>query len=118
MDNDKESLNVDINRESMETNLQFLANTDVNYARAKTLYDGLMEQRKTIKANCFIRSGDKSATAKEQAAYSMPDYVMHLRKIETAQLEYLTLQAQRSTASIVIDCWRSLNAARTKGMII
>jgi hypothetical protein len=102
----------------MEKALDFLASSDIDYARAKTLSDGLQQQRKTIKANCFIRSGEKSAASKEQTAYQMPDYVMHLQKMETANLEYLTLSAQRSTAAIVIDCWRSLNAARNKGSIV
>lgn len=109
---------MEVNREKMESALNFLANSDVDYARAKTLFDGLTMQRKTIKANCFIRSGEGSAAAKEQAAYQMPDYVRHLQKMETAQLEYLTIQAQRYTAAIVIDCWRSLNAARNKGQIV
>ena len=109
---------MDIDKNGMERALQYLADSDVDFARAKTLYDGLMLQRKTVKANCFLRAGDGSAASKEQAAYQMPDYVMHLQKIETANLEYLTLLAQRSTAVTVIDCWRSLNAARNKGQIM
>jgi hypothetical protein len=109
---------MEVNRAGMEQALEFLSNSDVDFARAKTLYDGLSLQRKTVKANCFIRSGEKSAASKEQTAYQMPDYVMHLQKVETANLEYLTLLAQRSTAVIVIDCWRSLNAARNKGQIV
>lgn len=109
---------VEVNREAMEKALDFLSSTDVDFARAKTLYDGLSLQRKTVKANCFIRAGEGSAASKEQTAYQMPDYVMHLQKVETANLEYLTLLAQRSTAVILIDCWRSLNAARNKGQIM
>jgi len=109
---------LEINKEKMEGALDFLAASDVDYARAKTLFDGLTLQRKTIKANCFIRCGEGSAAAKEQTAYQMPDYIMHLQKIETAHLEYLTLQARRNTAEIIIDCWRSVNAARNKGQVI
>lgn len=109
---------MDISKEKMEAGLNFLASTDVDYARAKTLYDGLVEQRKTIKANCALRSGEKTAGRAEMIAYTMPDYSMHLQKMETAHLEYLTLQAQRNTQAIVIDCWRSLNAARNKGQIV
>jgi hypothetical protein len=107
-----------IDRIDMEKSLEFLASSDVDFARAKTLSDGLSLQRKTVKANCFIRAGEKSAASKEQTAYQMPDYVMHLQKMETANLAYLTLSAQRSTAVIVIDCWRSLNAARNKGNVV
>ena len=102
----------------MEASLDFLANSDVDYARAKTLFDGLTEQRKTIKANCSLRSGEKTASRAEMIAYTMPDYSMHLQKMETAHLEYLTLQAQRITAGTVIEVWRSLNAARRQGTVI
>jgi hypothetical protein len=109
---------VGIDRIDMEKALEFLASSDVDFARAKTLNDGLYQQRQTIKAHCFIRSGEKSAASREQVAYQMPDYIMHLQKMETANLEYLTLSAQRSTAAIVIDCWRSLNATRNKGNVV
>jgi len=109
---------MNITREKMEEAVDYLAGTDEDYARAKTLFDGLSEQRKTIKANCFMRAGEGSAAAKEQVAYQMPDYVMHLQKMETAELEYLTLHAKRQTAVVIIDCWRSLNAARNKGQVM
>ena len=108
----------EINRERMERALNFLSETDQEYANSKALYDGLCEQRKIVKANCALRSGESSAAARENTAYTMPDYVLHIQKMETAELNFLTLQAQRNTAGILIDCWRSLNAARSKGQIV
>lgn len=109
---------MEITKEAMERAVNFLAETDVEYARAKTLFDGLSEERKTVKAQIFMRSGQTSATAKENDAYSSIPYKNHLKKIETAQISYLTLQAQRNTQVTIIECWRSLNAARNKGQIV
>ena len=39
-----------ITYENAESALQYLVNTDDEYARAKTLYDALHEQRKTVEA--------------------------------------------------------------------
>ena len=107
-----------INQDDMERAVEYLANSDEDYARAKALYDGLMEQRKVVKAKAFLRSREGPQTAKEQDAYASQAYQEHLQKIEVANLEYLTLHTKRSTETIVIDCWRSLNAARRKGQFI
>ena len=96
----------------MEAALLFLAESDERYARAKALHSGLTEQRKIVKAQCFLASGASSATAREQEAYASPRYADHITKITSAEQDYLFLQAQRTTQATIIDCWRSLNAAR------
>ena len=108
----------EITLERVERSVSFLCDSDIDYANAKALYDGLTEQRKTVKAQIFLRSGQKTVDAKNADSYSSEVYKRHLQKIETAQVNYLTLQAQRSTAAIIIDCWRSLNSARSKGQIV
>ena len=107
-----------IDQARMEQSLEYLAQTDVEYANAKSLFDGLNEQRKVVKANCYMRSGQGTAGAKEQDAYRTPMYIQHLAKMEVAQQAFLTLQAKRITEGIFIDCWRSLNAARGRGQMV
>ncbi len=115
-----------LNQADMENALQFLADTDVDFARAQALYNGLSEQSKTIKSVAYgnaggmMMGGDKKITdkARDNAAYCSPAYVQHLAKVEVANMEYLTLRAQRSTKAIIIDCWRSLNSARSKGQVV
>jgi hypothetical protein len=102
----------------MENDLGFMAATDESYAKAKALHEGLKEQSKTVKAMVFMRSMEKSATAKEQSALSSMDFIRHQSKIDDAALELYTLHAKRLTTSLRIDCWRSLNAARNKGQIV
>lgn len=109
---------MNIDRERMEQAVDYLARTDLEYARARALYEGFTEQRKVVKARQFSQSRASSMTGKEQDAYNSMHYQQHLQKIQDAHIEYLTLQAKRATETTIIDCWRSLNAARNKGQII
>ncbi len=107
-----------IDRDRMEQAVMYLADTDQPYANAKALYDGLCEQKKIVKANHFVRCGATTASAREAESYNSMEYRSHLSKIQDANAEYLLLLAKRQTECTIIDCWRSLNAARNKGQII
>jgi len=106
-----------ITNEKMEETVLFLSQTDQEMARLKALTNGLDRQTKTIKAQAFMRSGESSVSAREQAAYLSPDYRRHLERLNEAEYEMMTLQEQRNTAIVVIDCWRSLNASRRAGNV-
>ena len=106
-----------IDQEKMEEALQFLSESDEEYASLRALVQGLDRQTRTIKAIAFERAREGSAAAKEQAAYASIQYREHLQKIELAERECLILQERRNTAVTTIDCWRSLNAARNRGMM-
>lgn len=101
----------------MEKAVLFLASTDEEFARAKAFYHALDRQTKTVKAMSFMRSGESSAAAKEQAALVSPGYRSHLEKMDAAELEFLRLQEERNTSLTMIDVWRSLNSARAKGVV-
>ena len=105
-------------KERMEEALQFLSETDTEYARAVSLYDGLKEQLKTVKAYNFLRASESSAAARENAALASHAYAKHLEMVENAQLEMMTLREKRNTAEITIRCWQCLNASRYKGSCI
>ncbi len=104
-----------ITTEEMEKNVMYLAETDAEMARSKAFFHGLDRQTKTIKAMQFMRSNESSATAREQAALVSPSYREHLVRVQDAETDYLTLAEKRATAIVLIDCWRSLNAARNRG---
>ena len=63
-----------INQADMEAALQFLADTDVDFARAQALYNGLDEQSKSIKAQIGFMCREKSGTAKEMFALQSDQY--------------------------------------------
>lgn len=109
---------MEVTREVMEKALDFLAESDYEYARLKALHNGLLQQRPTIKAMAFMKSREGPIAQREHMAAIDFQYQKHLEKIELAEVEMLTLQNQRRTNEITIDCWRSLNAARNKGQIV
>lgn len=99
-----------------EIALQFLCNTDVDFARAKTLYDGLYEQRKSVIAIEFGKAKG-SAAEKTKLAESSEEYQKHLMAVRDAQIEFETLKAKRHTKQLIIDMWRSVNSNRNKGNV-
>ncbi len=107
-----------INQADMESALQFLADTDEDFARAQSYYQGLDDQTKTVKAQIAYMCAEKSGTAKILFAERSPEYKKHLDKVQEAHTEYLILKAKRSTSDRVIECWRSLNSARGKGQVV
>lgn len=105
-----------INYNDSEVALNFLVNTDIEAARAKCLYDGLLLQKKTIRAIQFLNSTGSAAERTEKALASEP-YQSHLRHIENAQIEFETLRNQRSSNALIIEMWRSVNSNQKKGNV-
>ena len=105
-----------ISNERMERALNFLVETDREYADARALMEGLKDQSKIIRGQALLRTAGTVAE-REALAYTSPEYVAHIAKLKDATQDYHYLAAKRSTESAVIDCWRSLNSARTKGLI-
>jgi hypothetical protein len=101
----------------MEKALEFLSETDRPYAEARSYYHGLVEQKPVIKAIQHSQSRAPTEKQKEQQAYQSMAYQQHLEKMEKAHLDFLSLETNRMTAQVVIDVWRSLNAARSKGIL-
>ena len=105
-----------INYNDAETALNYLVNTDEEYARAKTLSDALYEQKKTIQAQQFLKSAG-SAADKTQQALASQEYQEHLIMIKDAQIEFEILRNKRLTNIAIIDMWRSVNSNQKKGNI-
>jgi hypothetical protein len=108
---------MEINQARMEQALMNLTESDEQIAKAKALVNGLNNYAKVIKAMQFQRSPGKSVGEKEQFAMCSPAYTAHLDKIQTAEYDYFLLNERRNTETLIIDCWRSLNAARSRGMM-
>jgi hypothetical protein len=106
-----------VTTDRMEQAVLYLCSTDEQYASSRARYNGLKEQAKVVKAMAFLRSISTSQTQKEQDSLSSPTYRDHIRKMEEAEYEYLLIQTRRETELTIIDCWRSLNSAKSKGML-
>ena len=96
--------------------LQFLVDTDEDFARAKTLYDHLYETKKTV-IGIEYRKLTGSASEKQKLAESSEAYQKHLKGLYDAQMELEMLKAKRHTHQLTIDMWRSLNSAQKMGNI-
>ena len=105
-----------INYTDAEVALNYLVNTDEEFARAKTLSDALYEQKKTIQAIQFLNATG-SAADKTQQALASQEYQEHLGMIKDAQIEFETLRNKRLTKMSIIDMWRSVQSAMNKGNI-
>ena len=105
-----------LNYNNAEIALQYMVNTDEEYARAKTLSDALYEQKKTIQAMQFLKATG-SAADKTQQALASEEYQLHLQHIKDAQIDFETLRNKRLTNMCIIDMWRSVNSNQRKGNV-
>lgn len=105
-----------INYNDAEIALQYLVGTDEECARAKALYDGLYEQRKTIRAIAFLNASGSAAERTEKANASI-EYQEHLRLIKDAHIDYEILKNKRDSNIRITEMWRSVNSNQRKGNI-
>ena len=105
-----------INYNDAEKALNFLVDTDEEAARAKVLYEGLYEQRKTIRAIQFL-SATGSAAERTERAVASKEYQEHLQLIKDAQIEFEIIRNKRSSNILITDMWRSVNSNQKKGNI-
>jgi hypothetical protein len=102
-----------ITQEKMEAAMQFLSESDISYAEAKT---HLMQTEilcKRIRSRVFVTETG-SVEARKAAADVNKDVIDADDGYIEATLEYETIKARRSRAEIVIDVWRSIEASRRK----
>jgi hypothetical protein len=106
-----------ISSERLEKALKFLAETDEDAANLKVDVERASFKLKKVKAAIFVHSGGNIEERKSQAEISP--------EADNATVEYLdayakseALQNKRKTEVLIVDVWRSLNSARTKGIIV
>lgn len=106
-----------ITEERLMQALDYLASTDEMIAQAKSYMDALNDQKKTIKAEEYLKctgtQGDKTEKAFNSVAYRCL-----LDRIKDATYNYEILRNKRQTQSLIVDVWRSLNSARKQGVVI
>ena len=101
----------------MNKALTHLGETDELEAQLKSLAEKKKKKAEaTFKIIAAASSGtvlEREAKASEHESYKTAEAAYF-----TALTEHGSLKNQRSTDSITIDVWRSLNAARNKGQIV
>lgn len=103
----------EITQDRMESAMEYLAETDRDYALEKAELARSEIARKRARAKAFLVAD--GSVAERQAKAEVAEEVGEAddRYIKAIEL-FEVLKARRERAEIVIDVWRSLNAARRK----
>ena len=106
---------VDKNRAELAVN--YLAHTDAQLAELKTDARRAELRIKKTKAAIFLTS---SGNIEERKATSETDNETKLAEEDWLKCEhkYEELKNRRDSAELVFEMWRSLNSARTKGIVV
>lgn len=93
--------------------MEFLAETDIPFAEAKTNLLRAEILAKRARARIFV-SGAGSVEQRKADAETHEEVIAVDDGLCAASLEFEALKARRSRAEIVIDVWRSIEASRRK----
>ena len=105
-----------ISAERMEKALVYLAETDEPCANLRADMERAEFRAKATKDAIYKRlEGTVADRTAEAGAH--PEYAAAMEKYFGFLSAWEHVRNKRSTESIVIDAWRSLNSSRTKGII-
>ncbi|GDY37245.1 hypothetical protein [Acidovorax sp. NB1] len=90
--------------------VDYLIEHSRKYAQAKADRVHLEHFRKSKKALLMNECTDKAVTAREQYAYSHPDYIALLEGLREAVRVEETLRWRLTAAQLRVEVWRSENA--------
>ena len=108
-----------ITLEQVEAGLQYLAETDVKFGLSKARQIAGKERLKTEYSMAYLltdqglKVGDRGAEAQVSAKY-----VLALKEYEDSVADYEIMRAKRLRVELNIEVWRSVNSARSKGIIV
>jgi hypothetical protein len=105
-----------INEARLSKALTYLAESDATIAEFQTTVERLEYRAKAIRDARFLLE-EGSVAERTAKAGTHPDYEIAMNGYFTALQEFLAMKNKRSTESIVVDVWRSLNSSRNKGNI-
>ena len=103
----------EITQDRMESAMEYLAETDKDYALEKSELERSEIARKRARAKVFLTADGTVAERQAKAEMAQEAQDADDRYVKTIEM-YETLKARRERAMIVIDVWRSLNASRRK----
>ena len=105
-----------MNEDTVEKALKYLAETDQSHANAKALVKALENGLKVARSVQFLKA-DGTMAEKEAKSYASSEYLDANEKFQDAWADFQLLENKRERAVLTIDVWRSLNSARTKGVL-
>ena len=105
-----------IPNERLEQALKKLAHTDAPVAGLHAEVERAEFRAKAIKDAIFLRS-EGSVAERNAIAGTHVEYAAAMETYFAALQAFEVMRNERSREVIVVECWRSMNSARTKGMV-
>jgi hypothetical protein len=99
-----------------QTAIDYLASTDLCHAQARAEYNALSELRKTVRSFCFD-DAKGGVAERTMAAERHEDYIEHIEKIKTAEINFHHLHNKRKRAELTVEMYRTYSANVRKGNI-
>ena len=101
----------------VEAGLLYLSQTDEQFGLSKARMLACKERLKVTLAVAYLEVKDGSVRSRDaQALVSLQDR-RQLEEYEDSIAEYETIRAKRLRYELTIEVWRSLNSARSKGVM-
>jgi hypothetical protein len=101
----------------LEKALAKLAETDDLAADLHADLERAEYRAKAVKGAVFLRVDGSNATERSSKAESSDEYSQAMEAYFDALKAYERLKNARAREVIIIECWRSMNSARTKGLL-
>lgn len=105
-----------ITDDRLEKALMRIAETDSKVAELHANVERAEYRSKAVRDAVFLRS-EGSVAERNAIAGTHPEYGAAMENYFTALRDYEAIKNERSKEDIVIQVWRSMSSARTKGMI-
>ena len=106
-----------ISQQRMEKALKYLAETDEEYAYAKTHALKMERKAKSVFRVMFL--AESGTVAEREAKADKSNEYQEASEAEfTAKTHLEHIKAKRDTEALVIDVWRSLNASQRRGNVV
>ena len=101
-----------------EKALHYLGETDVEFGKAKANMNGSKERLKTEYARAYLQTNNADKVDERKShAYISNCYGMALKAFEDSTLDFEILKNKRLRAELTIEMWRSINSAKSKGVM-
>lgn len=102
---------------SVEQALEFLAQTEEEFANAVGLKAVIDDMQKIVLSREFTVAEGKSIADRDAAARATPAYAEAVAKTQDAYTNESLLRAKRLRYEATIEVWRSLEASRRRGNV-
>ena len=100
-----------------EKAIDYLKQSEAEYAALKAQHQALKERIKTTKASQYLDTQAKTQKEREMTAESSTEYITAIADWEECLESFYYIEARRKRAELTIEMYRSVNSAMKRGNI-